>query len=102
MDNKLQIYQKNDREIVVCVVGLADLTPYVPYLSVKYKERDPSTLLFKSGTVSDPSGTFTFSLSDTDTSLAARDYVYDVTIIGNGNKLTIAKDIFSILETVID
>ena len=98
MNNHLEIYQKNDRDIVVGVVGLNDLSPYTSYLSVKKKTTDASTLLFKAG-VTDPSTTtFVFSLTSTDTSLAVADYPYDVTIVGNGKTLTIARDILSILD----
>ena len=98
MNNHLEIFQKNDREIVVGVVGLSDLSPYTSYLSVKKKTTDPSTLLFKAG-VTDPSTlTFVFSLTSTDTSLNVADYAYDVTIVGNGKTLTIARDILSILD----
>ena len=102
MNNRLEIYQNNTKEIVVAVIGLSDLTPYTPYLSVKRKATDASTILFKQGVVSDPSGTFTFSLTATDTSLAARDYVYDVVAEGNGNHITLAKDVLSILEGVYE
>lgn len=102
MNNKLEIYQNNTKEIFVGVVGLSDLTPYTPYLTVKSKSSDETPILQKTGIVSDPSGTFTFSLSEIDTSLAPKDYVYDVTIIGNGNKITIAMDTFTINETVFD
>lgn len=99
MNNHLEIYQKNTREIAVFVQGLQNLTPYVPYLSVKRKATDASTVLFKAGTVNDTSGTFTFSLSEVDTSLNVADYIFDVTIIGEGNKLTIVRDTLSILDT---
>jgi len=102
MANKIEIYQKNTRDIAVLVEGLSDLTPYVPYLSVKKRATDASTVLFKSGTVSDPSTTFLFSLTTTDTSLACQDYTYDVTIKGNGNVITVVRDKFSIQENVIE
>ncbi len=102
MDNKITVYYKNTKTIGVLVSGISDLSPYVPYLSVKKKATDASTVLFKAGTVSDPSTTFTFSLTTTDTSLAIQDYVYDICIIGNNNKITLVKDKFSVLETVFD
>lgn len=102
INNKLEIFQRNNKEIYVGVVGLSDITPYTAYLTVKDDEDDNAIIIQKTGIVNDPSGTFTFSLTVDDTSIAAKDYVYDVTIIGNGNKLTIAKDIFSIIETVYD
>lgn len=100
MDNALKIYQKNTKSIAVLVTGIADLTNYVPYLSVKRKVNDASTVLFKSGVVSDPSTTFTFALTTTDTSLNPLDYVYDITIVGNGNVITLVRDKFSIMENV--
>lgn len=102
MDNHIKIYQKNTKSIAVLVSGISDLTAYTPYLSVKRKATDASTVLFKAGTVTDPSTTFTFSLTSIDTSLSVQDFVYDVTITGNGNKITIVRDRFTIMETVID
>lgn len=102
MDNAIKIFQNNTKTLAVLVTGISDLTPYTPYLSVKKKATDASTVLLKTGTVSDPSTTFTFTLTSTDTSMAIQDYVYDVTITGNNNKITLVRDKFSILETVFD
>jgi len=102
MDNHISIYQKNTKTIAILVNGISDLSPYVPYLSVKKKVTDASTVLFKSGTVSDPSTTFAFALTTTDTSLAVLDYVYDVTIVGNSNVITLVRDRFTIMENVIE
>jgi hypothetical protein len=102
MDNHISIYQKNTKTLAVLVTGINDLSTYIPYLSVKKKATDVSTVLFKSGIVSDPSSTFTITLTTTDTSLAPLDYVYDLTIKGNGNVITIVRDKFTIMENIIE
>lgn len=100
MNNHIQIYEKNTENIMCYVSGISDVSGYIPYLSVKYKTSDASTVLFKEGTVSDASGTFTFALTAVDTSLAPYDYVYDITIEKSPVVITVIKDRFSILDTV--
>lgn len=99
--NHIEIYQQNTQVIAVWVGGLSDLTLYTPYLTVKKKATDSSTLLSKTGLVSDASTTYTFDLSGTDTSIAPGDYCYDITLESDTlGKHTIIKDKFSILESV--
>ena len=98
MDNTIRIYQKNTKTLAVLVQGLSDLTNYIPFLSVKNNPGDVSTILFKSGIVSDPSSTFTITLNTIDTSLICKDYTYDITICGNGNVITIVRDKMSVME----
>lgn len=99
MDNHIKIYEKNTQAIAVYVVGVPDLTIYVPYLTVKKKASDASALINVAGLVSDPSTTYIFNLTAVDTSLAVGDYCYDITLTGT-NTYTLIKDKFTILETV--
>lgn len=96
--NKIEIYQNNNKTINCVVSGLA-ITGYTPYLSVKKKAIDASTVLSKTGVITDAS-TATFYLTPTDTSLASLDYVYDITIENDSSIYTVVKDTFTILEGV--
>ena len=101
MKNKIEIYEKNTQTIAVWVGGLSDLSLYTPYLTVKRKTSDSSTLLEKTGLVSDSQTTYVFNLTTEDTSIAPGDYWYDITICSPtlGNH-TVIKDMFSILDAV--
>lgn len=100
MKNHIEIFEKNSQVIACWVSGISDLSPYTPYLTVKRKSTDSSTLLEKTGLVSDPSCTLTFTLTQTDTSIAPGDYCYDVTIDSGSLTYTIVKDRFSVLDSV--
>ena len=100
MNNKIEIYEKNTRNIVVYVNGFSDLTVYTPYLTVKKKPSDTSTYISKVGIVSDPSSSYTFTLTTTDTSIAIGDYVYDITLESPTDRFTILKDVFKVLDAV--
>lgn len=102
MNNHIEIYQRNSKELAVYVSGLSDLSYYVPYITVKRKSSDTSALISKTGTVTDPSTTYTFSLTTTDTSLAASDYVYEITLENSTNNtiVTIVRDRFTILDSI--
>ena len=100
MNNHIEIYQKNTKTIAVYVVGLSNLNLYTSYLTVKRKATDASALLSKTGIVSDPSTTYTFNLTTTDTSIAPGDFCYDITLDGTTGTHTVIRDRFSILEGV--
>ena len=102
MDNRIEIFEKNTRNIVVYVNGFSDLTVYTPYLTVKKKPADTSTYISKVGIVSDPSSSYTFSLTTADTSIAIGDYVYDITLESPTDRFTILKDRLTILDSVKD
>ena len=104
-NNRIECFQQNSRGIGVVInnPGVVDgsFEDYIPYLTVKTKAPDSSTVLSSVGTI-DSSTTAIFNLTPTDTSLAAMDYVYDITIEepSIGAKYTIVKDRFSILDGV--
>ena len=103
MKNHIEIFEKNTQTIAVYVSGLSDLSLYTPHLTVKRKASDSSTLLEKTGIVSDPSTTYVFNLDTVDTSIAPGDYCYDVVLQSEtlGNH-TVVKDTFSVLDGVKD
>jgi len=100
MNNHIEVFEKNTRVIAVYVCGLPDLSLFTPYLTVKKRASDSIALLSKTGLCSDPSTTYTFTLTPTDTSLAVGDYTYDITLDGSSGTYTIVKDRFSILDSV--
>ena len=100
MNNSLEVYAQNSKSLMVYVGGISDLTAYSPYLTVKKRAKDSTALLSKAGIVSDPSTTYIFSLTTSDTSIAAGDYVYDITLTQGAEVITIVKDRFSVLDTV--
>jgi hypothetical protein len=100
LNNKLTIDQHNTRSIGCVVIGVSDISGYIPYLTVKKNNADSSTILSIVGTVTDASGTMLFNLSSTDTSLGAGDYVYDVVIEKSGEIHTVVKDKFVVVEGV--
>lgn len=100
MDNKIEIFEKNTKTIAVYVCGLSDLTLYTPTLTIKRKATDASTILSKTGVVSDPSTTYVFNLTPTDTSMAPMDYCYDITLEGSAGVHTLIRDRFTIKESV--
>ena len=102
MRNHIEIFEKNTQVIAVWVSGISDLSQFTPYLTVKRKASDTTTLLSKTGLVSDPSSTLTFTLVPADTSIAPGDYCYDITLDGSSGRYTIVKDTFSILNSVKD
>jgi hypothetical protein len=99
LNNKIEVYQQNTREISCLVIGVSDITGWIPYLTVK-KNTSGDIILSKTGVVSDASGTSLFSLTSTDTSILAGDYVYDVVIENGEIKYTVVKDRFSVLDGV--
>lgn len=99
-NNHIEIFEKNTKVIAVYVVGLDDLSLFTPILTVKRKATDASTLLSKTGVVSDPSTTFAFTLTPADTSLLPFDYCYDITLDGSSGTYTLIHDTLSILRTV--
>lgn len=103
MKNKIELFEKNTQTIAVYVSGLSDLSLYTPHLTVKRKASDSSTLLEKTGIVSDPSTTYVFNLTASDTSILPGDYCYDVVLQSEtlGNH-TVVKDTFSVLDGVKD
>lgn len=96
-NNKIEVYQNNDKDITCTVSGLS-ITGYTPYLTIK-RNTNGEAIISKTGTIADPS-TAMFSISNTDTSIAAGDYVYDVVIETSTYKYTIVKDRFSVLDGV--
>jgi hypothetical protein len=101
MKNHIELFEKNTQTIACYIVGICDLTLYNSYLTVKRKANDPSTLISKTGIVSDPSTTIVFNLTNVDTSIAVGDYCYDITLDSSTlGTHTIIKDTFSILSTV--
>jgi hypothetical protein len=97
MDNKIEIYQRNTKTFTCTSPIVA--TGYTPYLTVKRKMTDASTLVFVAGTVTDPS-TIIFTVSSTDSSLNAGDYPYDITLEADPSVYTIVKDVFSVINGV--
>lgn len=98
--NKIEIYQQNTATILCVVVGIDDVSGYIPYLTIKKNSIETIPVLTNTGFVTDPSGSLLFNFSQTDTSLASGDYVYDVTIEKAPHIYTIVKDVFTILDGV--
>ena len=95
MANKIEIYQNNNKTIS-CVVSGLDVTGYTPYFTAK--ENTTSTSVISStGTISDAS-TLLFNLSSTDTSVAAANYVYDITVEVDTSIYTVVKDMLIVLD----
>ena len=99
-NNKIEVYQNNTKTIACYIYGGLNLSTYTPYLTVKRKATDTTTILEKTGLVTDPSTTVTFDLTSVDTSIAFGDYVYDITIEDGTNVHTVVKDVFTILDGV--
>lgn len=97
MINKIDVYQNNTKPFT-CISPIT-ATGYTPYFTVKKNISDSSTLISKTGSVTDPSTLF-FCISSTDSSLAVGDYPYDITLENDASIFTIVKDIFTILEGV--
>jgi hypothetical protein len=100
LNNKIELYQNNSKSIACVVIGVADVSGYIPYLTVKKNITDNVPVLTNTGMVTDASGSLSFTLSQTDTSLNAGDYVYDITIEKSPNIFTVVKDKFVILDGV--
>ena len=101
-NNRITVFQNNTKNIAcaICSVGNIDgsFGGYNPYITVKDKA-DGTTVLNKLGVI-DSSTTCMFYLLPSDTSLAAKDYVYDITLEGYSNVYTVVKDRFSVLDGV--
>lgn len=97
MSNKISVYQNNTFPFT-CTSPI-NATGYTPYFTVKRNISDPSTLIDLTGVVSD-SSTLLFIGSSTDSSLAAGDYPYDVTIEKDASIYTLVKDVFEVLNGV--
>lgn len=100
MNNKIEIFQHNTKSIACVVLGIADVSGFTPYLTVKEKPNDVVNLISSVGVVTDASGSLAFTLSATDTSIIAGDYVYDITIENSPLIYTVVKDRFSVLDGV--
>jgi hypothetical protein len=106
-NNRLEIYQNNDKTIFCAVTDSSGtafiLTDYIPYFyAKKYPVRTTNPVdISVLGTITDPSqGAITFQLSDTDTSVAAGDYEYQIVIYDLYNTHTIVSDRLSILSSL--
>ena len=103
--NRLEVFQQNTKNIacVICSVDNIDgsFGDYNPWLTVKKKAPSNEVVLSNLGTI-DSSTTAVFNLTPTDTSLAAMDYVYDITLIHDSidRRYTVVKDRFSVLDGV--
>ena len=100
INNKIEIYQNNSKTIGCVVVGVSDVSGFIPYLTVKKKTTDTDTVLEKVGTIVDASGTLLFNLTSTDTSMNYGDYIYDVTIEKDATIYTVVKDKFVVIDGV--
>jgi hypothetical protein len=100
MDNRIKITQGDNGNISCFVVGIDDLTNFSSQLTIKLNEENNTVAIILIGEVNDPSGTLVFPYTTEDTSIEARDYIYDVDVSGNGIHKTIVKDILSILQSV--
>ena len=96
--NKIEVYQNNTKPFWVTVSEL-DVTGYTPYFTAKRSIADASALIELIGTVEDPSTLF-FCLDSSDTSIAAGEYPYDVTVENDASIYTITKDILGIFNGV--
>jgi hypothetical protein len=96
--NKIEAYQNNTKPFWVTVSGL-DVTGYTPYFTAKKSISDASALIELIGTVEDSSTLF-FCLDSTDTSIAAGEYPYDVTVENDASIYTVTKDILGIFNGV--
>lgn len=98
--NRIEVYQNNTKNIACVVIGIADVSGYTPYLTVKKNDDDASALLSKTGIVTDVGGSFAFSLTSTDTSINEGDYIYDIVIENTPIVYTVVRDKFKVLEGV--
>ena len=85
----ISLYAGETRDISTIVSDssgdLVNLTGYTAELMVKYDRNtsDDEAVIFKDGTINTPeAGLIEFNLSDSDTSVPARKYYYDIKIIG--------------------
>lgn len=103
--NRIECFQNNTKNIacVICSVENidGDFSDYNPYFTVKVKAPSSDVVISSLGTV-DSSTTCVFNLTPADTSLAAKDYVYDIVLEdpSTGRVYTIVKDKFSVLDGV--
>lgn len=97
MENIIRAYQNNTLPFH-CISPIIT-TGYTPFLTVKKNITDTSTLISKTGTITDSSTLF-FCLSSVDTSLAAGDYIFDITLEAEASIYTIVKDVFTVLDGV--
>jgi len=96
-NNKIELYQQNSKIIVCDVSGLVDLDGYESTLTVK-ATLDGTIVIENTGTID--TLRITHTLSFTDTSIAAKDYLYDITIASAGNKYTVVQDYFTVIDSV--
>lgn len=100
VNNRIDVYQNNSKTIGCVVVGVSDVSGFIPYLTVKKKTGDADSVLSKTGTVVDASGTLLFNLTTIDTSMNYGDYIYDVTIEKDTTVYTVVKDKFIVVDGV--
>lgn len=100
MNNRIEIFQHNTMTLGCHVVGGLDLSYFTPILTVKQKSSDILSVLSKTGIVTDPSTTVTFSFLTVDTSMAPGSYVYDIVIDASTETYTLVKDVFVIKDGV--
>jgi hypothetical protein len=98
--NRIELYKQNTKSIACVVIGVADVSGFTPYLTVKKNDDDTPAVLTKTGIVTDASGSLAFNLTGTDTSINSGDYVYDITIEKTPIVYTVVRDKFKVLEGV--
>ena len=98
--NRIELYTHNTKSIACVVIGVADVSGFIPYLTVKKNDDDEIPVLMNTGIVTDASGSLAFNLTAIDTSIVAGDYVYDITIENTPIVYTVVRDKFKVLDSV--
>ena len=103
----LTIPQGNTRDVFCAVVdgsdNVFDISGYVCTLYAKeYNDWNNSTIdITVDGSIYNASqGAVVFEFSQTDTSIAAKDYSYEIIIDGSGNYVSVVQDRLTITESV--
>ena len=96
-NNKIEIYQQNSKLIVCDVSGLVDLVGYTPTMTVK-ETLNGDVVIENTGTIDNLR--ISHDLSYVDTSIASKNYVYDITIESATHRYTIVQDELTVIDSV--
>jgi hypothetical protein len=97
MSNKIEVYEQNTKTIICDVSGLTDLVGYDSHLTVKEK-KEGNVVIENDGSINGL--TVTFNLSYIDTSIAPKNYLYDITVESSTSKYTVLQDDFIVIDSV--
>jgi len=105
-NNRETIFKGNSRQLFCAVVdssGVFNLSGYdAMFYAQKYppRENDPIDISVGYTSIDASEGVIIFNISETDTSVALGDYIYEIIIDNSTNRISVVQDRLQILDSI--